>query len=148
MIKFTLPVKPVTKKNSQVIIPIMTKTGKTRHIPVPSKQYKDFEKECKPYFKQVIAAKGIVNYPINLQCVFYVEKKLRYDLTNLLEAVDDAMVHAELLSDDNRDIIAGHDGSRVFCDKFNPRIEIEITELKDYSQWNNTKDVQTSLLKD
>ena len=46
MIKFIIPTKPVTKKNSQQIIPITTKTGKIRHIPIPSADYKKFEKEC------------------------------------------------------------------------------------------------------
>lgn len=145
MIAFTVSVKPVTKKNSQVIIPITTKNGKTRHIPIPSSQYREFETQCKPYFNKVLCEVGQIRYPINVKCVFYVEKRLRYDLTNLLEAVDDSMTKARLLLDDNRDIIAGHDGSRVYQDKENPRIEIEITELKDYVQWNNTKDVQTNL---
>ncbi len=145
MIKFTISTKPVTKKNSQQIIPIKTKTGKIRHIIIPSAEYKKFEKECLPYLNRVKAEIGIVNYPINLKCVFYVERRLKYDLSNLLNAIDDAMVHSGLILDDNRDIIAGHDESRVYYDKEKPRIEIEITEMSDYLQWRNTKDVQQKL---
>ena len=145
MIKFIIPIKPVTKKNSQQIIPIKTKTGKLRHIIIPSAEYKKFEKECLPYISRVKAEIGVINYPINLECVFFVEKKLRYDLSNLLNAIDDALVHSGLILDDNRDIIAGHDFSRVYYDKENPRIEIKITEMSEYAQWKNTKDVQTSL---
>lgn len=145
MIKFTIPIKPVTKKNSQQIIPIKTKTGKIRHIIIPSAEYKKFEKECLPYLNRVKAEIGIVNYPINLKCVFFVERRLKYDLSNLLNAIDDAMVTSGLILDDNRDIIAGHDESRVYYDKENPRIEIEITEMTDYLQWKNTKDVQQKL---
>lgn len=145
MIEFTLPVKPVTKKNNQRIIPIKTKTGKIRHIPLPSKEFENFEKECIPYFTKVKSIAGVVNYPINMKCVFFVEKRLRYDLTNLLEAIDDAMVKSGLLIDDNRDIIASHDGSRVYHDRINPRIEVVITEIEDYEQWKNTKDVQQKL---
>lgn len=145
MIKFTIPTKPVTKKNSQQIIPIKTKTGKIRHIIIPSAEYKKFEKECLPYLNRVKAEIGIVNYPINLKCVFFVERRLKYDLSNLLNAIDDAMVNSGLILDDNRDIIAGHDESRVYYDKENPRIEIEITEMSDYLQWRNTKDVQQKL---
>ena len=123
MIKFTLPIRPVTKKNSGQII---TVGGFPRMI--PSKQYLQFEKDCQPYFKQVLNQIGQIYYPINLQAVFYVETKRRIDLPNLLNAVDDAMVKSELILDDNRDIIASHDGSRVYHDKFNPRIEIEITK--------------------
>ena len=145
MIEFIIPIKPVTKKNSQQIIPIKTKTGKMRHIIIPSAEYKKFEKECLPYLNRVKAEIGVINYPINLECVFFVEKKLKYDLSNLLNAIDDALVHSGLILDDNRDIIAGHDFSRVYHNKENPRIEIKITEMSEYAQWKNTKDVQTSL---
>jgi Holliday junction resolvase RusA-like endonuclease len=51
------------------------------------------------------------------------------DLTNHLEAIDDVMVKAGLLSDDNYKILASHDGSRVLVDKDNPRTEVEITQI-------------------
>lgn len=140
MIKFTLPIRPATKKNSGQII---TVGGFPRLI--PSKQYLQFEKDCQPYFKQVLNQIGQIYYPINLQAVFYVETKRRIDLPNLLNAVDDAMVKSELILDDNRDIIASHDGSRVYHDKFNPRIEIEITKQENYTQWKDTKTKQHKL---
>lgn len=140
MIKFVLPVKPVTKKNSGQIV----MRGKFP-ILLPSKQYLQFEKDAVPYFIQVKKQTGVINFPVNMQCHFYMEAHRKVDLCNLLNAVDDAMVKAGLILDDNRDIIAGHDGSRVFYDKSNPRIEILITELKDYEQWNNTKDIQKGL---
>lgn len=141
-IKITLPVKPVTKKNSQQII-TNPKTG--RPFIIPSKQFRDFEKECKPYMLQIKNEIRVIKYPVNVQCVFYVDRKFRYDLTNLLEAIDDVLVNYSILLDDNRDILASHDGSRVFYDKFNPRIEIEISEMENYDQWNNTKDEQKGL---
>ena len=140
MIKFTLPIRPVTKKNSGQII---TVGGFPRLI--PSKQYLQFEKDCQPYFKQVLNQIGQIYYPINLQAVFYVETKRRIDLPNLLNAVDDAMVKSELILDDNRDIIASHDGSRVYHDIFNPRIEIEITRQENYTQWKDTQTKQHKL---
>ena len=51
------------------------------------------------------------------------------DLTNLLEAVDDILVHAGIIADDNYTIIASHDGSRVLYDKYRPRTEITITRM-------------------
>ena len=140
MIKFTLPIRPVTKKNSGQII---TVGGFPRLI--SSKQYLQFEKDCQPYFKHVLNQIGQIDYPINLQAVFYVETKRRIDLPNLLNAVDDAMVKSELILDDNRDIIASHDGSRVYHDKFNPRIEIEITKQENYTQWKDTQTKQHKL---
>lgn len=146
MIEFIIPVCPVTKKNNQQIIPIPTKNGKIRHIPIPSQKYKEFEADCLPYLRRVKLKTGVIDYPVNIECIFYVEKRLKYDLTNLLEAIDDAAVKSGLILDDNRDIIAGHDRSRVFHDKYTPRIEIRITKMIDYYQWNNTQDKQLNLI--
>ena len=51
------------------------------------------------------------------------------DLVNLLEATDDILVRAGVLADDRSTIVAGHDGSRVLCDKARPRVEIEIESM-------------------
>lgn len=130
MIKFTLPIKPVTKKNSGQIV----MRGSYPKL-LPSKQYRQFEKDSLPYFVREKIQHGEVTYPVNVQCLFYMETHRRVDLCNLLNAVDDAMVASGLVVDDNRDIIAGHDGSRVYYDKENPRIEIEITEMENYERW-------------
>lgn len=155
-IKFTLPIKPRTKKNTPMILwrkqPFQIKIGKVTvaNIPytpfiAPSAGYSDFENDSLPYFYRVKQEVGVVNYPVNIQCIFYMDARRKVDLSNLLNAVDDAMVKSGLILDDNRDIIAGHDGSRVYHDNINPRIELEIKELKDYVQWKDTKNSQTSL---
>lgn len=140
MIKFKLPVRPATKKNSGQIIQI-----KGRSILIPSKQYKQFEKDCLPFFKRIKSVTGQINYPVNIKCIFFMETKRRVDLPNLLNAIDDAMVYSGLLLDDNRDIIAAHDGSRVFHNKFEPCIEVTITEMQDYKQWKDTITTQNKL---
>ena len=114
--KFTIPTEPRTKKNSQRII-----MANDRPMVIPSKQYKEFEAEALWFIKP----EGI-DYPVNVKAVFYMKTKRRVDLTNLLEALDDVLVKGGLLTDDNSDIIASHDGSRVRYDKENPRIEVEI----------------------
>lgn len=140
MLEFTVPVKPATKKNSGQII----MRGKYPVL-LPSKSYLKFEKECMPYFIQVRNTVGVISYPVNIECKFFTESKRKIDLPNLLNAVDDAMVKSGLIIDDNRDIIAGHDLSRVYHDKFNPRIEIKITEMQDYTQWKDTTTKQQEL---
>lgn len=140
-IEFTIPVRPATKKNSGQIIQV-----KGRSVLIPSKQYKQFERACLPYLNQVKDTAGIINYPVNVQCIFFTETKREIDLPNLLNAIDDAMVKSGLLVDDNRDIIAAHDGSRVFHDKFNPRIEIVISGMENYHQWIDTTTEQQKLL--
>lgn len=144
-IEFTIPVHPVSKKNSQQIITLKTKYGKSRNIIIPSKKYKEFEAECMPFLFQVKTQAGVVDFPVNMAVSFYVSKKLKYDLTNLLEAIDDAAVKSGFIADDNRDIIAAHDGSRVFYDKLNPRIEVTITQMDDYVQWKPTNIEQKGL---
>jgi Holliday junction resolvase RusA-like endonuclease len=155
-IEFTLPVEAKTKKNHPQIVwkkqPFQIRIGKfvVATIPytpfiIPSKGYSEFEKEVIPFFEQVKAETGTVNFVVNMQVVFYMKTKRLCDLTNLLAAVDDAAVKAGFIADDNRDIIAGHDGSRVFYDKLNPRIEITITEMADYTQWKPTNIEQQNL---
>ena len=122
MITFTIKLPPVTKKNHQQIV-VNKKTG--RPFVIPSKQYKDYEEQALWFIP-----KGIyIAQRCNVCCRFYMPTKRKVDLTNLLEAIDDIMVKAGLLEDDNSNIIYSHDGSRVYYDKDNPRTEIEILLL-------------------
>lgn len=120
-------IKPVTKKNSQRIIIV-----RGRPMIIPSKLYKDYEKDCSAYLKPLETP---IDYPINLKCLFFMSTKRKIDLCNLQEAICDILVHYGILADDNRNIVAAQDGSRVYYDKENPRTEIEITPLNNYEQW-------------
>ena len=120
MLKFTIPLPPITKKNSQQII-INRATGRPQII--PSKKYLQYEKDCALFIK----GKGLaIDQPVTVQCVYYMPTKRRVDLTNLLEATHDILVKYKVLADDNSGIIYSVDGSRVLYDKENPRTEIEI----------------------
>ena len=132
MIEFILPVTPRSKKNHGQIV----MRGKYPKL-LPSKQYLAFEKECLPHLYLVKAKFGVIDYPINSECVFYMDARRKVDLSNLLNAVDDVMVASGFIVDDNRDIVAGHDGSRVYHDKDNPRIEVKITSIENYAQWKS-----------
>ena len=126
--KFIIPVIPRTKKNHQQLF---VRNG--RVMSIPSKQYRDFENQC----LKVILGKyrKKINYPVNIRAIFYMETRRKVDLTNLLSALDDMLVKAEVIEDDNREIVAGHDGSRVYWDKDYPRIEVEITKIENYERW-------------
>ena len=100
---------------------------------IPSKQYRQFEDECLKVIPSKYRKK--INYPVNIKAIFYTETKRRIDITNLLSALDDMLVKAEVIEDDCRDIVAGHDNSRVYWDKENPRIEVEITKVENYERW-------------
>lgn len=55
----------------------------------------------------------------------------KVDLSALYEGIQDVLVELNVLTDDNYTIVASHDGSGVFVDRANPRMEIEITSKLD-----------------
>lgn len=120
-----IPLNPRTKKNSQKII---TNPRTRAPMILPDQKYRDYEREAGWFLKRPPEPfKG----PVNVKCIFYRDTRRRCDLTNLLEAIDDILVKYGILEDDNFEIIAGHDGSRVKVDKEHPRTEIEITTMTD-----------------
>lgn len=120
MIKFTIPLAPISKKNSQRIL-VNRKTGKP--FIMPSEQYKQYERDAELFIPRGVC----IDKPVNVLCLFYMPSRRKCDLTNLLEAIDDVLVKSGLLADDNFTIVEGHDGSRVLYDKDNPRTEVIIT---------------------
>lgn len=125
MIKFTIPFPPITKKNHQQIR-CNRSTGKP--FIAQSNQYRDYENAC------LLAIQGRyrinIDYPINLTALFYMPTQRRVDLVNLIEALQDILVAAHVLSDDNCKIVVSTDGSRVLYDKEHPRTEVIISEAK------------------
>lgn len=126
MIQFTIPLPPVTKKNSSRAF-ISRKTNKP--IVLPSKAYAAYESNAERYIKPL----GIAS-PVNIKALYYVPTRRKVDITNLHSALCDVLVHCGVLSDDssyNPCIVASLDGSRVYYDKENPRTEITITEVEE-----------------
>ena len=97
---------------------------------MPSPQYKAYENKVIWYLKGAVP-KEPINTSVNVKCLFFLPTRRKTDLTNLLEAVDDILVKAKVLADDNYTVVAAHDGSRCGYDKENPRTEIYITDLKE-----------------
>lgn len=119
---------PRTKKNSQRIVV----QGKRRFI-MPSAQYKKYENAC---LWQLKGKRWQLAGPLNLKCEYYMATRRKVDLVNLNESILDILVKAGVLEDDNRDVVATMDGSRVEYDKNNPRVEITITQIEgDYEVW-------------
>lgn len=126
---YLIPCAPVSKKNSQRIVTNRV-TGKP--FIIQSQQYEDFEATAS-YF---LRPKPNIDYPVTVTCLFYMPTHRKVDKSNLEAAVHDVLVKFNVLEDDNRDIIASTDGSRVFYDKENPRIEITITPYEgEYEVW-------------
>lgn len=122
MIKFIIPLTPISKKNSQQIL---TNRATGRPFIMPSKKYKEYERAAMAFLPKLRQCDAI-NYPVTVKCLFYMPTKRKCDLVNMLEAIDDILVKAGMLDDDNYTIIASHDGSRVLYDKENPRTEVYI----------------------
>ena len=143
-IKITIPLAPITKKNSQQIYfnsklkngfykPKFAGAGLSKFIYVgvpfvaPSEKFKQYERRAGVFLK---GYKIPFNQtPVNVQCLFYMPTRRRVDLTNLLEAIDDILTNYGVIEDDDAAHIGGHDGSRVYYDKENPRTEIIIRPL-------------------
>ena len=120
--KFTIPLRPITKKNSQRIV--KDNSGHVRII--PSSAYVKYEKQCEAYMPHI----DTIESRINVMAVYYMPNNRRVDLTNLHEALHDILVHYKVIKDDNCKIIVSTDGSYVDVDKWHPRTEVTITELE------------------
>jgi Holliday junction resolvase RusA-like endonuclease len=118
---FVIRLAPISKKNHSQIIR-NTKTGKL--MVIPSKQYKDYEHESAWFMPHI----KTIDRPVNIRAVFYMPTHRRVDLVNLLQALCDILVKYSVLEDDNFNIVAGFDGSRVDYDKENSRTEVWIYE--------------------
>lgn len=116
----TIELPPVTKKNSQQII----RNG-NRIMVIPSKKYREYESMCMPFLKPLH-----IDYPVNVEAIYYMPTKRRVDLCNLHEALCDVLVKYGVLEDDNSQIIVSMDGSRVRYDKEHPRTEIFIEKVE------------------
>jgi Holliday junction resolvase RusA-like endonuclease len=124
MIKFTIPLVPISKKNSQQIF---RNPNSGKPFVMPSKKYKEYEEAARWFLPKI----PTITTAVNVKCLFYMPTHRKCDLTNMLEAVDDILVGASVLQDDNFTIVQSHDGSRVLYDKEHPRTEVYITPSDD-----------------
>lgn len=142
MIKFTIPLAPITKKNSQQIRyrwTIDPRTRKQKRVPyiAPSEAFENYQQAALWY----VPRGRRIDSPVNVKCLFYMPTRAKCDLTNHLEAIDDIMVKAGLLADDNYTIVESHDGSRVYYDKDRPRTEIYIQASAEIIQARGAENV-------
>lgn len=133
-VSFTIPIAPVTKKNHGRIV----MCGRYPKL-LPSEAYERYTKAAMPFLKVIHNAVGTIDSPVNLKCIFYLDKRRKGDLAGYLQAVQDLLVEAGILADDNRNIVASVDGSAVLYDKENPRTEVTITRKENYEQWGAKK---------
>lgn len=122
---------PITKKNSLRILG----RGSRKWIG-QSRAYEEYEAAA---VKLLSGSAHGIDYPVTVRARYYMQTRRRVDLSNLNSALDDVLVAAGVIADDNRDIVASHDGSRVYYDKENPRTEIEIEPFtEEYERFGKT----------
>lgn len=126
--ELTISGQPITKKNSQRLI-----YAKGRIMPIPSAQYKIYEAAALRQLYVQYSGEPI-EYPVNLSCVFYMGTRRKCDMTNLLQSVQDILVKAKVIADDNYTIVARLNDCLVDYDKADPRCEITITELLPFEE--------------
>lgn len=127
---YKIPSRPVSKKNSMQMA-VSKKTGKP--FPVQSAAYKKYERLAKNYLKPMSVP---IEFPVNLKVTYWIKKnkdgsipKTKVDLTNLLNATCDLLVKYGIIADDNCQIVAGLDGTRVVYTSDEEYTEIEIFGL-------------------
>jgi len=115
-----------SKKNSKRII-YNRSTGKPMII--SSKKYDKWEKDAIKQMENDKVPKLKLGEKMNAKIIIFRKNRLggSGDLNNFLQGPLDLLVKAGVLKDDNRNIIYSTDGSRMFYDKDNPRVEIELT---------------------
>ena len=141
-LEFVLYGQPATKKNSMRPIKVKRRNGTESLRLLPSAAFEDYEADC---LRQITGNyRRHIDTPVNVKARYYMETRRQIDLTNLNESIHDILVKARVLMDDNRNIIASTDGSRVYWDKKNPRVEITITDAEpEYTQWDTKKGVKS-----
>ena len=145
--KAVIPFEPKSKKNNLCIkfkkqagANALYKNSKygmvLMGIPFVSQSdtYKQYERDCVYWLRR--PQNGTINEKINIRYLFYRSNRIRVDIGNLVAAADDILVKFNIIQDDYWGIVGGHDGSRVFIDKDNPRTEIYIERWCDDGKEN------------
>ena len=118
-----IPLHTIPKKNSQQIL-----YNSRTHRPFisQSKRYLEFEKLCGFYLSKY---QYNIDYPINLKCTFIVPNRRKRDIVNLLNSIQDILVKYGVIADDNYNIVAGIDGTRIIYKKGCSETMIEIERI-------------------
>lgn len=126
MIKLMILGQPYVKKSNQKVV---YNRALGRQIKVNTPAYNAWADSARLQLRE---QRGVlppepIDYPINLQCRFYVRTNGRVDLSALYEGIQDMLVSMDVLKDDSWQYVASHDGSGVEIDRDNPRLEVTIT---------------------
>lgn len=118
---YVIPGQPRVKKNGQKVA-----VRKGKPVKYNTQAYKDWHATAAKYLMGQPRPAEPISTPLLLVCKFFMQTKGRVDLSALYEGIQDLLVEMHILADDWMHVVVGHDGSRVYYDKNNPRIEVEL----------------------
>lgn len=118
--------QPRPKKNSMQFKRL--KNGRT--VLLQSDTYNEYKDIFLIQIKNIWKNKEPITQQVNVKCVYYRGDNRKCDLVNLQNGTLDLLVEAGVLKDDNYKVVYSMDGSRIFYDKDNPRVEITISTIK------------------
>jgi len=132
MIKFTIYGNPIVKKNTR---PVYVNKATGKRFIGKSKRLKEYENNSvmqlkkfkRLYYKLNSSGEVVDDFPISnpiqVMYKFYRGTRHKVDTSNLIEAPQDCLIKAGIISDDS---IIKKITAEKFYDKDNPRTEIEI----------------------
>jgi len=127
-VKITIPGDTIAKKNSQRIV----RLGKFPSIR-PSAAYDKWDKAARQHL-QTLRVLPVTKYPVRLHLFFFRSTRRKFDLSNMIEGVQDVLQKMEILEDDSMAHVVPviekrEEGYGWALDRENPRVEIEILEV-------------------
>jgi Holliday junction resolvase RusA-like endonuclease len=125
LLNATITGQPRPKKNSMNFKRL--RNGRT--VLLQSDTYNAYKDIFMLQIKSIWKNKEPINQKVNVKCVYYRGDNRKCDLVNLQNGTLDLLVESGVLRDDNFKIVYSMDGSRIFYDKENPRVEITITTI-------------------
>jgi len=128
--KFMIDGQPMSKKRNYKII----KIGRHYTLGLPTK-YKHWEKSARDQlwaqrmtYQSSMTGVMKIRSDVEVTFEFFLKDKRRYDLSNLIQGPEDALVKAGILDDDS--LIQSVDGSRKHRGCDTPRVMITIRAFK------------------
>lgn len=125
---------PMVKKNSATQVAFTTKTGKRSYTKITTASYQRWLSNAQLQFLtreiRLKRPSEPIDFEVILDIKFYLKTNRIVDMSALYEGIQDVLVKERWLLDDNRRIVVGHDGSRSYVDKHNPRMDITIRRVK------------------
>lgn len=130
LLNTTIKGQPRPKKNSMQFKRL--RNGRT--VLLQSDTYNVYKDIFTIQMRSVWKNKEPINQPVNIKMIYYRADNRKVDLVNLQNGTLDLLTECGVIADDNTKIVASMDGSRVYYDKKEPRVDIIIETFEDYEK--------------